>query len=190
MLRVYLTLILAILLLILQAPHRCQAAFDPKDPRVEDRLAIADLVTKYCTAVDQRDFKKFKELFTQDAVLDYSANWGQGSGHVNVMAKQLEDALSLFSASIHFWSNLDIEFTGPNSAKARYLLDNPMFLKGLPRVALLTIYGYYNHELVKDANGVWRSKHMSMEITSPFEHQLLVLIVIIVLLWRTRRRHN
>jgi uncharacterized protein (TIGR02246 family) len=37
--------------------------------RLEDRVAISDLVAAYCLAIDERDLRRFLSLFTDDAVL-------------------------------------------------------------------------------------------------------------------------
>lgn len=155
------------------------ARFDPKDARVEDRLAIYELFTEYCTAIDTRNKTRFREVFTHDAVLDYSANVLAGKGPVDEMEKQIIDVLALFSVTIHQWSNPEIEFTGPNTAKGRIMLHNPMFIKGFPVFPLFTIYGYYNHELVKlEEDGRWRSKYMKMEVPVGAYGQILLWILI------------
>src|SRR5205807_2257008 len=44
-----------------------------EDPmRLSDRLAIQDLMTLYAMAVDGRDWRLYRSVFTPDAVIDYS----------------------------------------------------------------------------------------------------------------------
>lgn len=38
---------------------------------VADRLEILDVVTRYCTAIDQRDFERLRECFTPDVHATY-----------------------------------------------------------------------------------------------------------------------
>ena len=39
--------------------------------RIEDRLAIEDLVADYCSGIDNRDLDRFMSCFTADAVVRY-----------------------------------------------------------------------------------------------------------------------
>jgi SnoaL-like domain len=162
--------------------------FNPKDPRVEDRLAIMDLITQYCSAVDQRDVESFKDVFTKDALLDYSANGFVGKGSVDKMQKEIFDGLAPFQISVHRTTNMEIEFTGPREAKVRVMLDNPMYIFGFPVFPIATIHAYYNHIMVKDqADELWRSKTLSMEVFTFGHTQAIALVVFFVLLYRTRR---
>lgn len=43
---------------------------------IADRLEIEQLLTVYAAAVDARDWERFREVFTNDVVLDYSAFGG------------------------------------------------------------------------------------------------------------------
>jgi hypothetical protein len=74
-------------LMVLFSCFAVQADFDPQNPRVEDRLALQDFMTQYCTAVDTRDFQKFKSLFTKDAVLDYTDTLLGGKGSVSFLGR-------------------------------------------------------------------------------------------------------
>ncbi|SVE24716.1 uncharacterized protein METZ01_LOCUS477570, partial [marine metagenome] len=41
-----------------------------------DRLAIGDLLTRYATAVDRRDWDLYRTVFTSDAEIDYTSAGG------------------------------------------------------------------------------------------------------------------
>ena len=164
------------------------ARFDPQNPRVEDRLAIFDLFTEYCAAVDTRDKARFRGVFTPDAILDYSANVLIGKGSVAEMEPQIIDLMAMYSATVHQWSNAEIEFTGPNTARARVMLDNPMYIKFLPVFPFFTIHAYYNYDLVKsEKDGKWRSKHLHMEIPVGAYGQILAWVLIIGIVFKLLR---
>jgi uncharacterized protein (TIGR02246 family) len=45
------------------------ALLEARVKAIEDRIAIDDLVSAYCLAIDERDFGRFLSLFIEDAVL-------------------------------------------------------------------------------------------------------------------------
>jgi hypothetical protein len=47
---------------------------------VSDRLEIQDALTRYCYAVDDRDWDAYRQLFTSDAVIDDTVTGGIKSG--------------------------------------------------------------------------------------------------------------
>ena len=49
-------------------------------PDLATRAAISDVIVEYATAVDTRDWTSFRQLFTDDAVIDYSAAYGPAGG--------------------------------------------------------------------------------------------------------------
>ena len=52
---------------------------------ISDRLEIQDILTQYCYAVDDRDWDKYRQLFTPDAVIDDTATGGIKSGARNTL---------------------------------------------------------------------------------------------------------
>lgn len=182
-------LILAVVLGV-RAEGGFKRSWDPQQPRVEDRLAIENLMTQYCSSVDQRNREAYMDVFTEDAILDYSANGPfVGKGNREKMYQEaILDGLNLFGVSAHRWSNMEITFTGDRSSKLRVMLNNPLYVSFFPVFPLITVHAYYNHELVKDpVTSQWRSKGMSMEVYTQGHLQALALIAIIAILYRTRR---
>ncbi|AIO30348.1 snoaL-like domain protein [Burkholderia cenocepacia] len=59
-----------------------------------DRLAIQDLLTRYCHAVDRRDWHEFERIFAGDAMLDYAAFGGPVGRRADIAAylKQMTSA--------------------------------------------------------------------------------------------------
>ena len=43
---------------------------------ISDRLEISDLLTRYCTAIDAKDYELLDECFTPDARVDYVSSGG------------------------------------------------------------------------------------------------------------------
>ena len=56
---------------------------DDRIDALTDRLAIEDLLTRYATAVDQRDWDLYRSVFAADAEVDYTPAGGT-AGTVDV----------------------------------------------------------------------------------------------------------
>ena len=188
MLRATLILLSLIILLLVNTFNGVSAEFDPKNPRVEDRLAIEDLLTRYCHSVDTKNWSEFAKLFTDDARIDYTASFMGEVGNVKQMTRFLSDSMMMFSLTIHVWTNAEIQFTGPNEAYVRAHLINPMYIYGFPVYPLFTIRGYYHHTMTKGSDGVWRSKHLKQELTTPWHNQVIGIVLFVTILWKTRRQ--
>jgi len=93
---------------------------------MSDRMEIQDLLVRYAHAVDTRDWPLFRELFTADAVVDYTA-FGGPAGSVEQVVAFLDSVLPLFTATQHLVANCSIELDG-DRATARTMCHNPMAL--------------------------------------------------------------
>lgn len=51
-----------------------------------DRLAIEDLLTRYASAVDRRDWGLYRSVFTDDAHIDYTSAGGIAGSLEEVVA--------------------------------------------------------------------------------------------------------
>ena len=65
-----------------------------------DRLDIQDLLTRYCHAVDRRDWPEFERLFTDNARLDYAA-FGGPIGSRTEISSYLEHMISAMRGTQH-----------------------------------------------------------------------------------------
>jgi hypothetical protein len=94
---------------------------------ISDRLELEKLVTDYSTAVDTKNFTEFHNLFTADALIDYTAVGGI-SGNLQEIIAYLETALDFFPNYQHFISNISLTITG-NNATGKVMCFNPMQTK-------------------------------------------------------------
>jgi len=119
-----------------------------------DRIAIDDVLTRYATAVDARDWDLYRSVFTADAVIDYTSSGGIRGG-VTEVTTWLSDALSIFSMSQHLVTNRDIRVTG-DTATSRSYFYNPMGrTKRNGTLDLMFVGGFYRDKLRRTADG-WR----------------------------------
>lgn len=159
------------------------------DSRVEDRLAIQDLLVRYCSAVDSRNWQEYRSLFTSQATVDYTANLLGTKGTPQQVSKDLASSMDMFSVTVHQISNIQIDFSSNITARTRSMLTNPMYIVGFPVFPLFTVRGYYHHTVEKTEGGEWKITLLREDITVHWEHQCVALLVLFVLFWRTRNRN-
>jgi 3-phenylpropionate/cinnamic acid dioxygenase small subunit len=121
---------------------------------IADRIEIDDLLTRYATAVDTRDWDLYQTVFTPGAFIDYTSSGGI-RGELAEVTKWLSDALSGFSMSQHLVTNRDIRVAG-DTATSRSYFYNPMGrTKRDGTLDLMFVGGYYRDQLRRTGDG-WR----------------------------------
>jgi hypothetical protein len=123
-----------------------------------DRIEIDDLLTRYAMAIDDGDWDALDSVFTPEATIDYTSAGGIRGSFPEVKA-WLEKALALFPVRQHVIANKRVVIDGDRATVRAYFF-NPMLLNladGSSRSA--PGGGYYNHRLVRTAEG-WRSEEL------------------------------
>jgi hypothetical protein len=86
---------------------------DPFSPqRVADRMAIQDLMYRWCRSADRLDFELMRSVFHPDAVDDH----GAFKGGVEELVAWIRERHRTITFSAHRLSNMLIEFAGPDIA--------------------------------------------------------------------------
>ena len=114
----------------------------PTPERQADILAIQGLAIAYGHAVDDRDWPRWRALFTDDAELDYTHSGGIAGG-IDEVAAWMPEALSAFVWSLHSVMTHEIRFTGPDTAVGRAHLFNRNGAEWDGRLELLDVGGAY-----------------------------------------------
>ncbi|MFK7896680.1 MAG: nuclear transport factor 2 family protein [Myxococcota bacterium] len=78
---------------------------------LSDRAEIQDLIVAEASAMDRRDWERWKECFTPDAAIDYSENDGAIGAPAEVGA-WLSEVLGQFHSYQHLSSNAEIALDG------------------------------------------------------------------------------
>jgi hypothetical protein len=121
---------------------------------ISDRIEIDDLLTRYATGVDRRDWDLWESCFTPDARIDYSA-FGGIAGGVKQVRAWLAETFRGFGNSQHLVINREVHLDG-DRATARSGFYNPMSLPvGDGEHVLWFDGGYYNDVLVRTPTG-WK----------------------------------
>jgi 3-phenylpropionate/cinnamic acid dioxygenase small subunit len=116
----------------------------------EDRQDISDLLVRYATGIDRRDWVLFRTVFTDDCELDYG-EIGVWNG-VDAVANFMEQTRALLGHTMHRMSNMTITVDG-NQAVARTYLDGLMMAPD--NKSGVNAIGFYDDEIVRTADG-WR----------------------------------
>ena len=80
--------------------------------RVADRLAIQDLIHRWCRAVDRLDFEAMQDIFHPEAIDDHN----RYSGDIPGLLKWIKERHSTITFSMHMVGNMVIEFASPELA--------------------------------------------------------------------------
>lgn len=124
----------------------------------EDRQEIAELVARYCWAIDQRRWDGFLELFTDDCRLDFGDVMGVFEGRAGLERfTTVMTGLALFMR--HYTTNLIVQGDGAEAQARSYVLA----LTGPTRNQAT---GRYEDRLVK-VNGRWRIRERRAVIEMP-----------------------
>src|SRR5579862_4359915 len=114
---------------------------------IADRIEIDDLLTRYATALDAKDWDAWASCFTPDAVIDYTAAGGV-KGTLPEVRQWLTTVMAGFPMTQHLVTNRAVHITG-DAATCRSCLFNPM---GVPDNDSMMIFfegGYYRDRLVR-----------------------------------------
>ncbi len=116
----------------------------------EDRQDISDLLVRYATGIDRRDWPLFRTVFTDDCELDYGVI-GSWKG-VDAVTDFMEKSHELAGHTLHRLSNQVIEVDG-DKALARTYVD-ALIMVGDEGAGVNGV-GFYDDEIVRTPDG-WR----------------------------------
>lgn len=123
---------------------------------LSDRQEITDLLTRYTRAVDTSSFDDLDQVFTPDAVLDYTASGGP-AGPPNEVVAWIRKGLAGFQRTQHILGQVSITFTDADDARVTAYFTNPMVVINPDgNEGLWEVGGYYHHDVVRTPEG-WRS---------------------------------
>lgn len=136
---------------------------------ISDRFEIQDLVYHYADIIDQRRFDELREVFSDDARIDYSAVGGPVGDKESTIAF-LKKALPAFKCYQHLNANVQIKVTG-DTATGRVMCFNPQELMlGKEKSQLFMLGLWYNDQYVRTPQG-WRMRErvevMSWHFNAP-----------------------
>jgi ketosteroid isomerase-like protein len=125
--------------------------------RIEDELAIRNLVARYGILLDNRDYDAVGELYTEDAVFRHHVGFTHAQtrpGIVSFYRERLRDVGPTF----HYPHGHVVELTGPTSATGIVTSHAEMGIGDT-----MVIVGFrYHDDYEKGSDGRWRFKSRVM----------------------------
>ncbi|MGB9226328.1 nuclear transport factor 2 family protein [Mycobacterium sp.] len=116
----------------------------------EDRQDIADVLVRYATGIDRRDWPLFRTVFTDDCELDYGVI-GTWKG-VDAVTDFMEKTHELAGHTLHRLSNQVIEVDGDKAVARTYV--DALIMVGDEGAGVNGV-GFYDDEIVRTPDG-WR----------------------------------
>ena len=118
-----------------------------------DRVEIDDLLVRYATAIDSRDWSLLDTVFAADARLDYRSAGGI-RGTFPEVRTWLSEVLTIFSWTQHLVVNREVAIDpGGEAATCRSIFHNPNGLVVDGEPWLFTVGGRYHDQLARTAAG-------------------------------------
>ncbi|MEV0358646.1 nuclear transport factor 2 family protein [Nocardia sp. NPDC050697] len=116
----------------------------------DDRLDITDLLVRYASGIDRRDWPLFRTVFTPDCELDYG-EIGRWHG-VDEVTDFMERAHAAAGHTLHRLSNIAIAVDGDRATARTYVDSLVLTSDGASGVQAT---GYYDDDLLRTEAG-WR----------------------------------
>ncbi len=120
---------------------------------IADRIEIDDLLTRYASALDAKDWDRFSTCFTADAHIDYTGAGGI-KGSLDEVRQWLAQVMARFPMTQHLVTNREVRIDGDRATCRSYLF-NPMGVADGDDLVLFFDGGTYRDQLVRTADG-WR----------------------------------
>ncbi|OBG23812.1 nuclear transport factor 2 family protein [Mycobacterium sp. 852002-51057_SCH5723018] len=119
----------------------------------DDRQEISDLLVRYATGIDRRDWPLFRTVFTDDCELDYG-EIGAWKG-VDAVTDFMEKTHALAGHTLHRLTNQTITVDGDKGVARTYVDALIMFGDNKSGGAGVNGIGFYDDEVVRTPDG-WR----------------------------------
>jgi 3-phenylpropionate/cinnamic acid dioxygenase small subunit len=116
----------------------------------EDRQKITELLVRYATGIDRRDWPLFRTVFADDCDLDYG-EIGTWRG-VDAVTEFMQQAHAMAGHTMHRLTNQVITVDGDKAAARTYI--DAVIMAG-DNQAGVNALGFYDDEIVRSADG-WR----------------------------------
>lgn len=116
----------------------------------EDRLDIVDVLVRYATGIDRRDWPLFRTVFTDECVLDYG-EIGAWNG-VDAVTEFMDQSHAMAGHTMHRLSNHAIAVDGDTATSHTYV---DALIMAQDNTSGVNAVGFYDDELVRTADG-WR----------------------------------
>ena len=130
-----------------------------------DRAEISDVVLRYATAVDSRDWALYRSIFTEQLTVDFSSWSGDPEVTIPVgeWVELVSKTLSGFDATQHLSSNHVITVSDEAATCVSYMVARHYLLEKGERL-MHSIGGHYTNRLIRTEDG-WKIARCALTVT-------------------------
>jgi SnoaL-like domain len=129
--------------------------------RLGDELEIGNLLSRYCRAVDAKDWGLYRSMFTDDARVDYSAA-GLVVGTCDEAVEYLGRHQASITVGMHYVTNVESRVEG-DAAAVVAMWFNAVRLPGSSEIRFF--FGRWHDQMVRTESG-WRIRDLTLEVMS------------------------
>lgn len=129
---------------------------------ISDRFEIQDLLARYCEMIDSREWDSLDDIFTPDAVIDFTQAGGI-KGSLTEVKPYLDRAMKQFPGYQHMIGLPVIKIDG-DAATSRVILFNPILTQKDGAQQVFFVGLWYCDKLSRTADG-WRITHRHEELS-------------------------
>lgn len=130
--------------------------------QLADRQAIVEVIDRYATSLDAKDYARFRTCFSDDAIVHYSEALTPDEA-----AAYAEGVLSRFTATQHLLGNYEIALDGDRASARTYVQASHVSAEGL----IWVMGGTYIDRFERRA-GEWKIVERALEGTWSEERTL------------------
>jgi SnoaL-like domain len=130
-----------------------------------DHEAILTLKARYCRLLDTKDWAAFVDLFTEDAILDVTADTGQPPYHGRDALIATIQAAVANARTAHQVHSPEIIITGAHVQAIWAMQDRVIWDAGhspIPPSTGITGYGHYHELYRRGGDGTWRIASLTL----------------------------
>ncbi|WP_460353881.1 nuclear transport factor 2 family protein [Mycobacterium sp. ZZG] len=127
--------------------------------QLADRLEIENLLTRYCRAVDSKDWALYRSMFADGARVDYSAA-GLFAGTSDDAVGYLTRHQGSITVGMHYVTNIEAEIDG-DTARVVAMWFNAVELPGKSGISFFA--GRWHDEMTRTPQG-WRIRALRLEV--------------------------
>ena len=130
-----------------------------------DRTAISDVVYRYATAVDTRDWPLYKSCFMENVEIDFSSWNPEAKAKLSSdqWTQMVKEGVSGFETTQHISSNHVHTIDGDRAVCVSYM-QAEHFLKTDEGMKECTLGGYYTNDLIRTGDG-WKISKCWLTVT-------------------------
>jgi hypothetical protein len=129
------------------------------------RAEISDVVNRYATGVDRRDWALYRSIFADEVELDFTS-WSGGEPRrlsADGWVASVRDALSGFDATEHISSNHVHTIEGETATCVSYMVALHYLVQDEKRL-MRVLGGFYTNRLRREA-GAWKIHACTLTVT-------------------------